>query len=81
LYDLFADRLIRSFERCLFCLEVLIVVVVYSVGLFFSSRHSSEHLTYYPSSVSSESEFTFDKIAVEFLKHYIEHSDASFNAE
>jgi hypothetical protein len=31
--------------------------------------------------VPSESGFTSDKIAVEFLKHYIEHSDASPNAE
>jgi hypothetical protein len=36
-----------------FCLEALIVVVVvYSVELFFFSRHSSEHLTYYFSSLT-----------------------------
>jgi hypothetical protein len=31
--------------------------------------------------VTSDSDFTFDQIAVKFLKHYIKHSDAESNAE
>jgi hypothetical protein len=31
--------------------------------------------------VSSDSGFTSDKIAVEYLRHYIQHSDAGFDAE
>jgi hypothetical protein len=43
---------------------------------WFSSSFSADtHI------VSSSSDFTSDQIAVEFLKHYIKHSDAESNAE
>jgi hypothetical protein len=41
----------------------------------FDTLSSNTHI------VSSDSDFTFDKIALKFLKHYIKHSDAEFNFE
>jgi hypothetical protein len=43
---------------------------------WFSNDVSSDTLI-----VLSDNDFTFDKIAVKFLKHYIKHSDAELNAE
>jgi hypothetical protein len=43
---------------------------------WFSNDVSSDTLI-----VLSENDFTFDKIALKFLKHYIKHSNAEFNAK
>ncbi len=42
----------------------------------FSNNFSSETLI-----VFSDNDFTFDKIVVKFLKHYIKHSDAELNTK
>jgi hypothetical protein len=52
-----------------FCLEALIVVVVYSIELFFFSRHSSEHFTYYFSSLTITMRWLQWKKNVDDVKH------------
>ncbi len=69
-------------------IEMINAIDDYSFSFMIIIQKQKIMINWFSNDVSSntfivflENDFTFDKIALKFLKHYIKHSDAKFNAK